>query len=295
MSTVDRLRDPVTVSRAVPVLRELQTSKEGRCHTRRRAAKTRPAHEGPGQRQAGGQHAEQQVGPTLHREVGGGGWSLQEDDVQREMQETAVLGHVASTADLGESRLDVESQPRGQRRPLPVCVHRAYSTSLQWTPSGGPPLGLNSKSPREGVWWSPQFHQVWPGVGTCICGRSRGSSQLPSPWAGRTPRRTPAAPPDAVGVWHLPELCLRGPGAAGHHGNGNFAPRFPSPSLCLSRPCAHSRAPLCVPSPVFAPRFLPRPPRRPPRLGLYSVMPGSVRRLRLLTWGGGGEHTSVFV
>lgn len=29
--------------------------------------------------------------------------------MQREMQETAVLGHVASTADLGESRLDVES------------------------------------------------------------------------------------------------------------------------------------------------------------------------------------------
>lgn len=171
--------------------------------------------------------------------------------MQREMQETAVLGHVASTADLGESRLDVESQPRGQRRPLPVCVHRAYSTSLQWTPSGGPPLGLNSKSPREGVWWSPQFHQVWPGVGTCICGRSRGSSQLPSPWAGRTPRRTPAAPPDAVGVWHLPELCLSGPGAAGHHGNGNFALRFSFP-ISLSFP---SLRPLARPPLRPVPRF----------------------------------------
>lgn len=168
MSTADRLRDPVTVSRAVPVLRELQTSKEGRCHTRRRAAKTRPAHEGPGQRQAGGQHAEQRVGPTLHREVGGGDGLSRRMTCSVRCRRQPCLATWRPRLTLARAALTLSLSPGGSGDPsrCAYTVHTAQASSghrraapraeLQ-VPEGG---GVVVTPVPSGVAWGGDLH-MW--------------------------------------------------------------------------------------------------------------------------------------
>lgn len=151
------------------------------------------------------------------------------------------------------------SQSRGQWKPPPglhtpsVQDKPPVDTELQ-IPSGG---GVVVTPVPSGVAWGGDLHVQ------CEL------RQLPAskhggccPLGLMDPRRMPAVAPYAVSLWHLPELCLCGPGAAaGHHGNRNFVHRFSCsfspllPFFLLFCPYTHSLTSLYFPSSIFCSSF----------------------------------------